>query len=381
MKRLLCLATLALTAFGCADSEPVPGDVVVFDESTTADHRWKGLGTCSALGASINFGIGASEEFYGSWTYRTCEMFADFTNQVALFFNQSEPGATSADILANQTRKAALFNLLTRRIDDRLIMVASGGNDLLDLLDPVLDEATGIPLFVGADGAIYTPVVDPATGAISFFNTASQEIVASVIDPATGIPVPAVPGVSVLVNGAPCFAGDQNLFQTQCLPLLAGLFAEYEANLRETLRRVSLFSNGATILFRTEYNAFDEANCLTGAYSIGVDNSDPANAFLSGEQIAGFITPVFPTPEGPFQSLADLLLEGNGFLQVEGLNGVARRVASEFDVTVVDPFPVFKAAAVAGDNFVTQDCIHPTDAGHQALADLAFDAYLEANGF
>ncbi len=60
MKRLLCLATLALTAFGCADSEPVPGDVVVFDESTTADHRWKGLGTCSALGASINFGIGAS---------------------------------------------------------------------------------------------------------------------------------------------------------------------------------------------------------------------------------------------------------------------------------------------------------------------------------
>jgi len=229
---------------------------------------------------------------------------------------------------------------------------------------------------------VYSPVVDPATGAISFVNTATGELVAAVVDPASGIPAPAVAGVQVLVNGAPCFAGDPTLFQTQCLPLLGQLYGEYEANLRETLRRVTAFADDATVLFRLEYSAFDEANCLTGAYSIGVDNTDPANAFIPGAQIAGFVAPSLPTADGGAQSLVHFLLQGNPLFGVEGLNGVARRVASEFDnVVAFDTFDAFLAEAQSGGDFVTQDCIHPNDDGHETIAALAFDAWLTANGF
>jgi lysophospholipase L1-like esterase len=74
--------------------------------------------------------------------------------------------------------------------------------------------------------------------------------------------------------------------------------------------------------------------------------------------------------------LGNVTLEGaEGTVLDRGLNDRIRSVAEKYDAQVVDLFVPF---ALNANSFVSPDCVHPSGAGHQAIATLSGAAFLAA---
>lgn len=317
MKRSIAFAA-ALSLFaasGCTlaiDSEPVY-DTESADSIGTGSF-FSRLPGFVAIGASITFGIGASDPA----TTGSTALFADYLEQVHFqreidFLNLAVPGATSEDILKEQSLDATVFSL-KHMFQQRVIWVASGGNDLLALIDPVVLQPCFAP--------------------------------------------PEVPALGVSFG---------------CFDVFRNAATAYEENLRKTLKplAVSAHLNNAVLMARTEIPSLDEENCaIDGA----IDQF--GEIFIPAEQI------------GSLRQLADLALEGQvpaipelGFEAYEGFNVIMRRVVAEMgerynvDAVIVDPFIPFKVAASQGGDLVTRDCVHPNDAGHALIRDIAVAAF------
>jgi lysophospholipase L1-like esterase len=126
-----------------------------------------------------------------------------------------------------------------------------------------------------------------------------------------------------------------------CLGRFHGLLNEVEQTIDRTIRllREALGPN-AVILMRTQYNALLRSGCAT-----------PEDAAL------GTVT-----------------LEGlEGTVLDRGLNDRIRSVAEKYDAHVVDLFVPF---AIGANTLVSADCIHPSGAGHEAIAALSQAPFL-----
>ena len=128
-----------------------------------------------------------------------------------------------------------------------------------------------------------------------------------------------------------------------CLGRLNGLLNEVEQTIDRTIRRLrEALGPDAVILMRTQYNALLRTGCAT---------ADVA-------------------------TLATIALEGlEGTVLDEGLNDRIRSIAEKYDAQVVDVFVPF---ALNADTLVSSDCIHPSGAGHLAIATLSGAAFLSA---
>jgi hypothetical protein len=75
--------------------------------------------------------------------------------------------------------------------------------------------------------------------------------------------------------------------------------------------------------------------------------------------------------------LGHIALEGlaGSVLNEGGLNDRIRSVAVRYGARVVDPYVPFWVNA---STLISSDCVHPSGAGHQALAMLSGTAFLEA---
>lgn len=126
-----------------------------------------------------------------------------------------------------------------------------------------------------------------------------------------------------------------------CLGRFHGLLNEVEQTIDRTIRllRASLGPD-AVILMRTQYNALLRSGCAT-----------PENAALGSVTLEG--------------------LEGT--VLDRGLNDRIRSVAEKYDAHVVDLFVPF---AIGADTLVSADCIHPSGAGHEAIAALSQAAFM-----
>jgi lysophospholipase L1-like esterase len=128
-----------------------------------------------------------------------------------------------------------------------------------------------------------------------------------------------------------------------CLGRFNGLLNEVEQTIDRTIGRLrAALGPGAVILMRTQYNALLRPGCATP------DVAALGNATLEGV---------------------------DGTVLDRGLNDRIRSVAEKYDAQVVDLFLPF---AVNADSFVSPDCIHPSGAGHQAIATLSGAAFLAA---
>lgn len=128
-----------------------------------------------------------------------------------------------------------------------------------------------------------------------------------------------------------------------CLGRFNGLLNEVEQTIDRTIRRLrEALRPDAVILMRTQYNALLRPGCF------------------SAEAAA----------------LATATLEGvEGTVLDRGLNDRIRSVAEKYDTQVVDLFVPF---ALSANTLVSDDCIHPSGAGYQAIAALSTAAFLAA---
>jgi lysophospholipase L1-like esterase len=128
-----------------------------------------------------------------------------------------------------------------------------------------------------------------------------------------------------------------------CLGRFNGLLNEVEQTIDRTIRRLrEALGPDAVILMRTQYNALLPPGCAT---------PDVA-------------------------ALGNVTLEGlEGTVLDRGLNDRIRSVAEKYDAQVVDLFIPF---AINANSLVSADCIHPSGAGHQAIATLSAAAFLMA---
>lgn len=126
-----------------------------------------------------------------------------------------------------------------------------------------------------------------------------------------------------------------------CLGRFNGLLNEVEQTIDRTIAQLrQAVGPNARLLMRTQYNAFQRAGC-----------GQP-------EVIA----------------LAHITLEGDSNTVLDrGLNDRIRSVAQKHQASVIDLYLPFAANANA---LVSSDCIHPSGAGHQAIAALASAAFL-----
>jgi lysophospholipase L1-like esterase len=126
-----------------------------------------------------------------------------------------------------------------------------------------------------------------------------------------------------------------------CLARINALLNEAEQNVRRALRALRFFAGSeSTILVRTQYNPFRKTGC---------------------------------DPGGGRVELTDAALEGApGTRLGRGLNDRLRAVAAENGAKVIEIFLTF---AVRADALVADDCIHPNDAGHDAIRDAAIGAF------
>jgi lysophospholipase L1-like esterase len=131
MRRTLTfVAALTLGVAGCS----IELDLLTEDEPGSQDRFFSSLPGYVALGDSITFGVGASSpeknhvNRFRSWLED--EHFHGPIDHV----NLAVIGATSQQILDDQTADAVVFNV-KHVFRDRVISVASGGNDLLSFIE------------------------------------------------------------------------------------------------------------------------------------------------------------------------------------------------------------------------------------------------------
>jgi lysophospholipase L1-like esterase len=139
------------------------------------------------------------------------------------------------------------------------------------------------------------------------------------------------------------------IVNVQCVARLNALLNNVEALLDQMVRRLRAAGPNIPILLRTEHNPFLKATC--------------------------------GGPTGGLAQLANLVLEGSDnvpFL-ASGLNDRIRDVAARYNAKVIETFFSF---ASNPDDLVSDDCIHPNDAGHAVICEAAvavFDFTREEN--
>jgi lysophospholipase L1-like esterase len=127
------------------------------------------------------------------------------------------------------------------------------------------------------------------------------------------------------------------LGNVSCLRRLNALLNEAEQTIDHTINALRVVAGPDTkILLRTQYNPFLKVGC------------DPTQTVAS---------------------LTAIVLEGEAPpLLTRGLNDRIRDVAAKYGARVIEIYQVF---ALNADAFISPDCIHPSDAGHQTIADAA----------
>jgi lysophospholipase L1-like esterase len=128
-----------------------------------------------------------------------------------------------------------------------------------------------------------------------------------------------------------------------CLGRFNGLLNEVEQTIDRTIRRLrEALGPDAVILMRTQYNALLRPGC----------------------------------PQSANAALATATLEGvEGTVLDRGLNDRIRTVAEKYDAQVVDLFIPF---ALSPDTLISDDCVHPSGAGYQAIGAFSYAAFLAA---
>lgn len=132
--------------------------------------------------------------------------------------------------------------------------------------------------------------------------------------------------------------------EQSCLGRLNGLLNEVEQTIDRTIRQLrEVLGPDAVILMRTQYNALLRTGCAPSPFAA---------------------------------ALGTIVLEGQpGTVLDRGLNDRIRDVAEKYDAQVVDIFGPFFAMA---STLVSSDCVHPSGAGHQAIALISGQAFLAA---
>lgn len=294
------LALLPLLAFGlvgCTGS--MESDVSSSDIGEDSDALWfSDMPGYVALGDSIDYGVGASPDNSYVNQFRTWLEDNHFQQEID-HRNLSVIGATSADILNDQTKDAIVFNA-QHVLEDKVISVGSGGNDLLNFIK-------------------------------------SPEF-------------------------APCGTGDQ----AGCQAALGAVLTNYATNLDKTMKRLRILADEshAVLVARTQYNGFVQPSCQVN----GAIDKD-GQVFLSAAQVRGLINLGFLALEGGVQ---DPTVLNDPF---PGLNDIMRAKAKQYGAVTVDIARPFLLAATTGQELLIRDCVHPNDAGHDLITDLAIDAF------
>jgi lysophospholipase L1-like esterase len=163
-------------------------------------------------------------------------------------------------------------------------------------------------------------------------------------------------------NFAPCAVGNQAACQTA----LKVVLDKYATNLDRTLAglRILADKHSATLLARTQYNGFVQPSCsVNGAIDAN------GNVFLPAAQVRALIPLTFLALEG---SVQDPTVTTDPF---PGLNDILRAKAKKYRAVVADIALPFIAGIQAGQTLVIRDCVHPNDAGHDLLTNVAVQAF------
>jgi Lysophospholipase L1 and related esterases len=142
-----------------------------------------------------------------------------------------------------------------------------------------------------------------------------------------------------LVLPGTCPSVPESLQRPQCVDGLRNALDHYTTNLEQILDALKAADPNLPIFLETLYNPF----------SGGANNLDQIGA-LTLEGQAGTVFP-------------------------DGLNDIIRQVGQAKGVTVVDWYPIFLPRAA---QYISQDLIHPNDAGYQLMAQAILDAMAQA---
>jgi lysophospholipase L1-like esterase len=127
----------------------------------------------------------------------------------------------------------------------------------------------------------------------------------------------------------------------QCVARFNALLNNVEVLLDQMVRRLRAAGPNMPILLRTEHNPFLKQSC--------------------------------GGPSDPLAQLANLVLEGSDMtFLTSGLNDRIRDVAARYDAKVIEVFEVF---ASKPNELISDDCIHPNDAGHGEIFEAAVEAF------
>jgi lysophospholipase L1-like esterase len=128
----------------------------------------------------------------------------------------------------------------------------------------------------------------------------------------------------------------------ECVARLNALLNNMEALFDEMVRKLRAAGPNIPILLRTEHNPFLKESC--------------------------------GGPDAGLTQLAHLVLEGkdNVPFLTSGLNDRIRDVAARYNAKVIE---VFLSFASDPDDLLSDDCIHPNDAGHAVICEAAVFAF------
>jgi lysophospholipase L1-like esterase len=118
---------------------------------------------------------------------------------------------------------------------------------------------------------------------------------------------------------------------TDCFSAISSILVAYEDNLDDIFSTIRAFSPNAVLLVRNQFNPLMREDCQ---YHAAAD--------LASAALAGAGGPPIP----------------------EGLNGILKRKAEEYDGHIVEIFMPF---AIDPNTLVGTDCVHPTQAGYDVI--------------
>ncbi len=136
-----------------------------------------------------------------------------------------------------------------------------------------------------------------------------------------------------------CPSVTESLQRPQCVQALRDALSRFGPNVHEAIARIQAADPAVPIFLMTLYNPF------SGGSSI-LDQLGQLS--LEGQ------------PDSPFP---------------EGLNDMIRQEAAATGVHLVEVYPLFKGKAF---EYISQDLIHPNDAGYRAMADAVLAAMAQA---
>jgi lysophospholipase L1-like esterase len=161
---------------------------------------------------------------------------------------------------------------------------------------------------------------------------------------------------------APCATGNQ----AQCQANLGVVLNKYATNLEKTMAglRILADQHSATLVARTQYNGFLQPSCsVNGAIDAN------GNVFLPPALVRSLIPLGFLALEGAVQ---DPTVTADPF---PGLNDIMRAKAKKYKAVVADIALPFVAGFQGGQTLLIRDCIHPNDAGHDLITNVAVQAF------